>query len=349
VVGLGSVAEQCGGRVASGIRLERLGRRDSWLALVFHHVSDGLACPASDPRILGLNVDIRIDEFERTVDYLSRRYDIVPLDEAVSATAVRRGAKRRLLLCFDDAYASVPKLVAPFLARRGLPWVYFVNPGLVTGSTLAIDNQLAYVANTAGLRRLSEACGQPVDSVRDVITRLLPRMSLSERTELAGRLTAIIGTESEKELRADLYMSVDELNSLHQAGVEIGNHTRDHVHCRILESAGVDSQIRSSATDLRAMTPAPIRTFAYPYGSKEDATAQVKTAVTESGHEYAFLVQGRLNTSRTPPQTLFRVSLTASDAPAIAWQTSVLPRLRSLLSSRRGEVAGVVAEPWRAA
>ena len=328
---LRSGAEQLGGRLASAVRLERLGRRDSWLALVFHHVSDGKTFPEFDPRILGLNVAIGVDEFVRTVDYLARRYEIVSLDDAVSGTAVPRGSKRRLLLCFDDAYASVPKLVAPFLAGRRLPWVYFVNPGLVTGSTLAMDNQLAYVANSAGLAALEEACGQHV-------TRLLPQMSLSERTELSARLSTIIGAEKEKALRAGLYMSLAELNVLHESGVEIGNHTRDHVHCRILASSDVELQITSSAADLRAMIGAPIRTFAYPYGLKEDATGPVKTAITASNHDYAFLVQGRLNTPDTPHQTLFRVSLTASDAPAIAWQTSVLPRLRSLVGTRCGVI-----------
>jgi peptidoglycan/xylan/chitin deacetylase (PgdA/CDA1 family) len=93
-----------GGAVAS-IGGPRLGRR----ALAFHEVPD-------------------IRRFEEVLDRLLVEYEIVGLEDWLSGALRER---TRLTLTFDDGYASWHEAVAPVLAERKLPAVFFVTSGLV--------------------------------------------------------------------------------------------------------------------------------------------------------------------------------------------------------------------------
>src|SRR5690348_4189578 len=132
---------------------DRWAASKSWIAVLFHHLSNGAAEGDAYPFIDGLGITMAQDAFADCARYLARRYEVVALAELLSqvCSASRRTgarARRRVLICFDDAYKSVAELAAPVLAELELPWCFFVNPRLVGNSVLAADNAVAYVANT---------------------------------------------------------------------------------------------------------------------------------------------------------------------------------------------------------
>jgi peptidoglycan/xylan/chitin deacetylase (PgdA/CDA1 family) len=99
------------------------------LCLVYHGFCRDL--PEDDPH----HLFVLEAEFERQLALLDRRnFQAVDLDGFLVARA--NGATRRpYLLTFDDGYASVLRIAAPILARRGQPSVLFVSPALVGGDT----------------------------------------------------------------------------------------------------------------------------------------------------------------------------------------------------------------------
>jgi peptidoglycan/xylan/chitin deacetylase (PgdA/CDA1 family) len=322
------LSRDASGRLAAFVGVDRIGRRRTWLAVLFHHLTDEKKFPAADPRIKGLGIDLPVGDFERAIAYLQSRYEVSTLNDVISQ---RPSSKRRLVICFDDAYASVPQLAAPILAERGLPWIFFVNPGLIDSSTAALDNLLAYAFNTLGADRLAAIVGHPVRSLDDVIQRVLPSLRYSQRLELENRVgRALATTIGMEELREGLYTSMPELEALVKAGVEIGNHTMGHVHTRTLVGDEIAAEVVASAQQLRSMVTSRVRTFAYPYGSQHDAIAPVRQALLDSDHDLSFVVQGRLNNGRTSREMLNRVSLRSGTSGDITCQTELLPRLRSL-------------------
>jgi peptidoglycan/xylan/chitin deacetylase (PgdA/CDA1 family) len=83
----------------------KLGKR----ALAFHEVPD-------------------IPRFRDFLDRLLAEYEVLRLEEWLRAPL---GDRTQLTLTFDDGYASWHTAVAPFLAERSVPAVFFVSSGLV--------------------------------------------------------------------------------------------------------------------------------------------------------------------------------------------------------------------------
>src|SRR5262249_30092843 len=119
------------------------------------------------------------------------------------------------------------------------------------------------------------------------------------------------------------------------SGVEIGNHTFDHVHCRSLDQATAEIQIGENARLVENMSGKPVRAFAYPYGSLHDATTLARAVVRNSGHQCAFVVQNRTNSFRTDKYALYRVDLGEMEDSRAALELEVLPRLRHVMAGLR--------------
>jgi peptidoglycan/xylan/chitin deacetylase (PgdA/CDA1 family) len=86
--------------------------------------------------------------------------------------------------------------------------------------------------------------------------------------------------------------------------VEIGAHTRHHP---LLAQLGRDeqvSEIAGSKADLEAAIGAPVRSFAYPFGTADSFSRETESIVAAAGFTLACTTKPRRVTSRTDP---FRV------------------------------------------
>ena len=83
-------------------------------------------------------------------------------------------------------------------------------------------------------------------------------------------------------------MSASQVGELAAAGMEIGSHGATHVHLAGLGAAQLDAEVGGSRASLGELTGAPIRGFAYPYGSMD---AVARSAVRDAGYDYACAVQ----------------------------------------------------------
>jgi peptidoglycan/xylan/chitin deacetylase (PgdA/CDA1 family) len=318
------------------------GARGAWSAVLFHHVADGATWAADSPFVDGLGVTIDQDAFGDCLRYLARAYDVVPLAEVLPGptgqhAAPKRRGKRRVVICFDDAYASVSQIAAPMLTNLDQPWCFFVNPAPVGNTGLAGDNAVAYVANVHGLGELSRAAGQTVGSIGEFIHGHLALRTPAERRQLiATMLDAVQVDPKTLAQQAKLYVEAADIRALADSGVEVGNHTSEHVHCRTLTEDSAREQVVDSAMAIHAISGRPVRAFAYPYGNLRDRTDLMTKCLRTSGHSCAFVVHNRGNTTKTDPYALFRISLTAGDPRLIAAEMEVLPRLRSLKAKLAG-------------
>src|SRR5262245_19813669 len=104
--------------------------------------------------------------------------------------------KPRLLICFDDGYASVFELAAPILRSLAVPWCLFINPRFVGNGALSVDNLVAYIANVHGLEPLSRAAGRSIQTVHDFIRGYLAQMPPDERRRIMGEMAAGFGIDA---------------------------------------------------------------------------------------------------------------------------------------------------------
>jgi peptidoglycan/xylan/chitin deacetylase (PgdA/CDA1 family) len=83
-------------------------------------------------------------------------------------------------------------------------------------------------------------------------------------------------------------MSASQVGELAAAGMEIGSHGATHVRLAGLGAGQLDAEVGGSRASLGELTGAPIRGFAYPYGSMD---AAARSAVRGAGYDYACAVQ----------------------------------------------------------
>jgi peptidoglycan/xylan/chitin deacetylase (PgdA/CDA1 family) len=82
-------------------------------------------------------------------------------------------------------------------------------------------------------------------------------------------------------------MSADQVRELAAAGMEIGSHTLTHLRMAGAAADELKAEVSESKTSLGELIGAPIRGFAYPYGSMDKAA---QDAVRDAGYHYACAV-----------------------------------------------------------
>lgn len=299
--------------------------------VLFHHVSSE-PCAATD----ALGVRIPAEEFERCLETLLRSYQPVALDDL--RAPVDEWPERPLLVTFDDAYASVPRVAAPILRRLGVPAVFFVNGGLLDGrGGLALDNLLCLVTTEFGFEPVHVAMAEAglglaadgLASVHDVIHGVVPRLTPARRVRFEEAVRDASGVDGAAYAREHaIYASEDDIRGLPSLGVEIGNHTTSHVFCRTLEEETLASEIVENARRLAILSGAPVRAFGVPYGSSQDLTPALQASLRDSGHEWVFLVEGCANPRRNDLVRCDRSSLHSGDPGEVFGELEILARLR---------------------
>jgi peptidoglycan/xylan/chitin deacetylase (PgdA/CDA1 family) len=284
-----------------------------------HHIGEESAFEA------GLGISTRLELFERQVDWLERNFDFIDLETLLSG----RLPRRPLLMTFDDAFRSVLEAVRGVLSPRGLPAVFFVNPGLLGPAAISLDTNLAWATSNFGIARVCEALAVPKqDGVGDLIAEVVAAAGPVERAAFEARLAEAFGTP-DLSPRAPLLEAAD-LAELVRHGIEIGNHTMTHVHCRMLDADQRRHEIVEAKQRLERATGRRVRAFSLPYGFERDLTPEVLKLLRTSGHEAIFLVHARSNLRRPARDIWYRTSLTGEEPGELQRRLRYLPLARTV-------------------
>jgi peptidoglycan/xylan/chitin deacetylase (PgdA/CDA1 family) len=150
------------------------------------------------------------------------------------------------------------------------------------------------------------------DGYVSVLEAALPELSRHGFTAsvfvISGRLG---GTNEWDEGPSWPLLSAGQVGELAAAGMEIGSHSTTHVRLAGLEAGQLEDEISRSRASLRELTGAPVRGFAYPYGSMD---AAARRAVHDAGYDYACAVQTPL--ADLGPMALPRVYVGQQDGGA---------------------------------
>src|SRR5688500_9688396 len=103
----------------------------------------------------GLSISTDLEAYKAQIDWMSRNFDFVDLNDMLSG----RLPRRPLLLTFDDTFLSVLDAARNILAPRGIPAIYFINPGLLGRSAISLDSTLAWAACKVGIDAVCDAIG----------------------------------------------------------------------------------------------------------------------------------------------------------------------------------------------
>ncbi|SRR5579871_3844715 len=126
------------------------------------------------------------------------------------------------------------------------------------------------------------------DGYVDLVETALPALLRHDFTATMFICSGLLGgTANWDDVPPWPLMSADQVRELAAAGMEIGSHTITHLRMAGADADELKAEVSESRTSLGELVGAPIRGFAYPYGSMDKAAQQ---AVRNAGYDYACAV-----------------------------------------------------------
>ncbi len=293
--------------VSSGFSRWSRQRARAGIAVLTFHGLRGEDCDG----VLDQSLHVRDSHFRDLCAHLAAHYHVVSAEEAVNVAespAPSPGSKPRVLLTFDDGYASNLKRALPILREFDLRAVVFVSTAFADGKMLWFQQLDVALARAPGGRLTVKINGAnfdlPLATLKErrfalqELLRTLKRLPWAELQGEVARLVALLGVEVNRG-RPELLEALtwDEVRHLAQDGrIEIGGHTHSHPILGRCTDEEARNEILLSSERLRIELGRPARWFAYPNGGAHDFdVAKSAGWLQEAGYQAAFsMINGRV-------------------------------------------------------
>lgn len=209
-------------------------------------------------------------EFAKQLDLLVATADVVPLDRIDEPA----GARPRVAITFDDAYAGAVNEGVQELAARNLPATFFVAPGRLDGHVFWWD---------------ALADGNDVLDP-DMRHHALHALSGAEERVRAWAASAALPLSEKLPPYAKAATRAELIAALTFPGITVGSHSWSHRNLAALCLNDVAAEVRDSREWLRAeFGHKALDWFAYPYGFDSE---DVNRAVAEASYTGGLRIGG---------------------------------------------------------
>jgi peptidoglycan/xylan/chitin deacetylase (PgdA/CDA1 family) len=246
--------------------------RGAGAILMFHHVR-----AAGSSRFQpNAHLEVTPGFLKQVVERITARgLDIVDLDEA-SRRLAEPGARRFVVLTFDDGYRNNFTEAYPVLKALRAPFTVYVATGLIDRTAVPWwEVMVSLVEKTPRLKMrigdrdfdLPTATLSEMRLAARVLARELCSVAEDAQRDAIDRAAAVYGVDTQQMLAREM-MDWDEVRSLGADPlVTIGAHTVGHYALARLERGRAMREMDESRDRIEAMTGLRPRHFAYPYGS----------------------------------------------------------------------------------
>lgn len=288
--------------------------RHAPLILLYHRVTD----LPSDPQLLC----VTRQHFAEHLQILREHARPMALAEMVRASRDNKLPRKAVAVTFDDGYADNLLNGKPLLEQHDVPATVYVSSGYVdSGREFLADvlerlflqpgslpQELCLTVNGCSHRwQLGDAAHYSEDAYRrNCAWHVLRTEAPTPRHHIYRSLCQLLYTLPERDQRSALEslmvwagtepvrreshraLTAEEIRRLAQGGVvEVGAHTREHPVLSSLPIAMQRDEIRGSKIRLEEILGHSVTSFAYPYGTRSDYTAETIELVREAGYDHA--------------------------------------------------------------
>ncbi|MDD5276202.1 MAG: polysaccharide deacetylase family protein [Methylovulum sp.] len=269
--------------LASGV-----GKQKKLFILIYHRVLD-----APDFMRPG---EVDKHAFTWQVALLARYFNVLPLNEALAR--LQRGTlpARAVCITFDDGYADNYTNALPILKQFNLSATFFIASGFLNGGRMWNDTLIEAVRNfklpemdltAIGLGRFDVSSHSKKYQAAAQIIQQIKYLPSAQRS----KYSAYIAGQSDN-LPDKLMMTTEQLQALHQSGMEIGGHTVTHPILAMLDNEAAWQEIIKNKVELECLLNTSLRYFAYPNGKPgQDYQPQQLKMVKDAGYEAALSTQ----------------------------------------------------------
>lgn len=290
---------------------QHAGQSELLRVLTYHRVAD----PDRSSRLHPALISATPADFDRQMQYLSRRFRVVSIDEVLEAIrGSGRLPKKSVLITFDDAYRDLKEYALPILKWYKLPAVIFVPTAFADQQPRSFWWDRLYGSLMLTTREISNlpVVGRYFHGANGDRYRCLRELEASIKTLRAEDAEALVDNICDELGEMDngqrSVMDWDELRQLTNDGIALGSHARSHTILTQMPLEKVRDEVRRSKEDLEREIEAPVPVFSYPSGSH---SMEVVRILREEGYEIAFsCVDGHNKLSSVDPLRMYRTSIT---------------------------------------
>ncbi len=302
--------------------LWRVHNSGAWI-VAYHGVVERSQDPWLETDLLPLSV------FREHLNYFQKRRSVVSLDELLAYIAGGTAPDPRLVvLCFDDALASLQEYVIPELSARRMPFVIGVPAGLPSTGRSLWEYEAAFLVYLCGARealpnlmralparsqKLLEPRADSISQVASVLANLkgFLRLGVSsrERISILDALIAEVAPDFCERLQADGRFSVmqwEQLREVCSVGGALAAHGYlHHPHNGTLTESSRMEELRRPLELIKQHTGTTTECFIWPEGVVDEASIEMGR-----GMSYKYFLSSRPGriTCETSPGDVPRVS-----------------------------------------
>lgn len=270
--------------------LRRCFPRHSVAILRYHAIADPQRTWYASPGIC-----ISPAAFIRHVEYLSRAYRIMPLDELVDTLTSHQPLPQNVVvLTFDDGYADNLE-AAKILSHFGVSGTFYLTAGCIGGASPFWPAEIRHLVHNWPSSRLQVELNDtrldlPVDTgkEREVAVGTLGRFIKSQPIAVREHLREKLRTGAGVSTTPSPLLTWTDVRTLQKLGMRIGAHTVTHAN---LPSAGAEEaafEVTESKRLIEAETAAKVKSFSYPNGGAERYfSAAIRHVVRGAGYSSA--------------------------------------------------------------
>ena len=241
---------------------------------------------------------------ERHIDWLSKRFTFVSLDEiALHLEAGRPFRRPPAAITFDDGYGDVYYHAYPLLKRKGIPAAVFVVTGLIgTGRPQIFDRfylllkllekrSLPLASNLSGALRDNGFDPGPIERIRASDEQPFKLMTIALNAFPLQQIDAALASLETRvplpagELDDKAPMTWEMIETMHRSGMTIGSHTASHCLLPSETPKNAHVELVSSKQTIESRLRVTVNHFAYPDGRFNPAVVQ---AVNSAGYRFAY-------------------------------------------------------------
>jgi peptidoglycan/xylan/chitin deacetylase (PgdA/CDA1 family) len=317
-------------RVSGVFDLTRLAHRHAALILTYHRFSVG----REDGKTSAA-------DFAEQLEYLMKRYKLVPLSQLAESVIGREDAPPCLAtITIDDGYRDAFEIAYPLLRRFGAPATLFVTSDFIDRRVWIWTDKVRFLTKQAISQRFTfRACSGlsggeiPIQldsaaSRREAAERVnstLKQLPEEVKEEAIERLASDLGVQLPKSPPDEFGpIAWAEARKMQANGIEIGSHTLTHPILTRVSDERLSRELRESKSRIEEVLRRPVEQFCYPNGD-HDERAQREVARAE--YRIAVTCVSGLNKRGDDPLRLRRIH-TERDLTRFAQSTSGFEVLR---------------------
>ena len=243
------------------------------------------------------NVSATPDDFQRQMEYLSKWFNVVSMQDVLKWLDGQKELPRyAALITFDDGYLDNYTFAYPILRAHLFPALIFLTTEHIGTDFPFYWDMAAYCFHHTKRDQLTFPDGttevwsnqKQLDHVSQKWIELMKTFPQAEKLIYVQDLPQLLDVSVPAGFFKKLMLNWDQVKEMRKNGIEFGAHTMHHPILTRISLDEVRAEVVGSKSRIEQEIGEPVLSFAYPNGQSSDLNNKIERIVADSGISAAF-------------------------------------------------------------